>query len=414
MDSTNPNERQTSKRGCFFAVDRKAWHYVCGLGNINPAIAYLIMAWGTGRDNRTTSTSTHAVSTHTRIARSRAKAAIAHLMEAGAVTRIEGGANPRYKIAPAHQIPGLVPVRDPVLGPPDHYFSIDETVMGRVRSGKLIAKKDYAAARALVDDGWLVEVDGKFAIGPGPGPEWIWLPNELIMGAVGVTSPIERVRRTGDVMLLRLLVDIYDVQSLADDGGVPRNVLRQNFSRAEMGRYGEFIIYGFRPDGATLWWDNAVTDCHHRKLTVKEKAAGENEGRDFWRRLNRLLDLGLVEWVPHLVDNYSAESEIIHPYGVGNCESVEDSLGCVAHQAAFAALTTAQRDRAVEHGYRLAPVFAADFAEAQMIGVLRTTYRTKSDLTAAWIAKNAELSEVYVAIYKRLIARITQRAADVA
>ena len=30
MDSTKANEVQPCNRGCFFAVDRRAWHYVCG------------------------------------------------------------------------------------------------------------------------------------------------------------------------------------------------------------------------------------------------------------------------------------------------------------------------------------------------------------------------------------------------
>jgi len=37
----------------FFAVDRRAWARVCALG-LNPAVAYLVVACGTGGDNRTT------------------------------------------------------------------------------------------------------------------------------------------------------------------------------------------------------------------------------------------------------------------------------------------------------------------------------------------------------------------------
>jgi hypothetical protein len=402
----------SAERGRFFAVDRRAWHYVSELGNINPAIAYLVIAKGTGRDNRTTSTSTHAVSTYTRIARSRAKAAIAALIDAGAVRRMESGSRPRYYITPAHNIPGVVPEPGSTLSDDDDWFH--ETLMDRVRKGTPIAKTDLAKAGTLVEEGWLVEDKGKFSLGPGPPPEWIWLPNELVTGAQGETPPIERVRRSGDVMLLRLLVDLYDMQSLAEDGGVRRTVLRQNFARTEIGRCGKFIIFGFRPDDTrTVWW-NDTTRCHRRDLTKKKKADGENEARDFWRRLDRLLDFGLVEWVPHLIDNDSAESEIIHPYGTGNSESVVDQLGHLAHQAALASLTIAQRDRATEYGFHLAPVLAADFRDAQMIGVLVTTYRAKSAATAAWIAKNAEMGETYIPVYERLIATSVERATKAA
>jgi hypothetical protein len=42
-------------RGDFFAVDRVVWSPVCKLGSINAAVAYLVLARGTGGDNRTTS-----------------------------------------------------------------------------------------------------------------------------------------------------------------------------------------------------------------------------------------------------------------------------------------------------------------------------------------------------------------------
>jgi hypothetical protein len=44
--------RSGDGRGGFFAVDRRAWALVCGLG-MNPAVAYLVLAHGTGGDNRT-------------------------------------------------------------------------------------------------------------------------------------------------------------------------------------------------------------------------------------------------------------------------------------------------------------------------------------------------------------------------
>ena len=40
----------------FFAIDRRAWARVCALG-LNAAVAYLVVACGTGGDNRTTSLS---------------------------------------------------------------------------------------------------------------------------------------------------------------------------------------------------------------------------------------------------------------------------------------------------------------------------------------------------------------------
>src|SRR3712207_50432 len=72
--------------GDFFAVDRRAWARVCGLG-MNPAVAYLVLARGTGGDNRTTKWSAKAVKKYTEISRSRAPLAIAELERAKAVVK---------------------------------------------------------------------------------------------------------------------------------------------------------------------------------------------------------------------------------------------------------------------------------------------------------------------------------------
>src|SRR3712207_769637 len=96
--------------GGFFAVDRRARARVCGLG-MNAAAAYLVLARGTGGDNRTTKWSANAIEQRTGISRSRAAKAIADLERAKAVARDPASKRdrPKYKIAPAHEC--LVPER---------------------------------------------------------------------------------------------------------------------------------------------------------------------------------------------------------------------------------------------------------------------------------------------------------------
>ena len=43
----------TGKLTGFFAVDRRTWARVCGLG-LNRAVAYLVLARGTGKSNQET------------------------------------------------------------------------------------------------------------------------------------------------------------------------------------------------------------------------------------------------------------------------------------------------------------------------------------------------------------------------
>lgn len=82
--------------GKFFAVDRFGWVQACDLG-MNPALAYLVLACGTGADNRTTAWSAKAVSTYTGIAWPRARIAINQLETAGLSTK-GSGKKPRRKL----------------------------------------------------------------------------------------------------------------------------------------------------------------------------------------------------------------------------------------------------------------------------------------------------------------------------
>src|SRR4051794_36430469 len=64
-----------SDRGGFFAIDRRAWAEACAAG-MNAAVAYLVLARGTSRDNRTTAWSVQAVEKYTSISRGRAQQAL--------------------------------------------------------------------------------------------------------------------------------------------------------------------------------------------------------------------------------------------------------------------------------------------------------------------------------------------------
>jgi hypothetical protein len=86
--------------GNFFAIDRRRWAQITALG-INPATAYLVLACGSGRDQRTTSWSCHAVETYTGISRTRAKTAVQALVAAEAVRVTSNKAShPQYEILP--------------------------------------------------------------------------------------------------------------------------------------------------------------------------------------------------------------------------------------------------------------------------------------------------------------------------
>lgn len=83
----------------FFAIGLAEWRQACEIG-LNPAVTFLVLASGTGRDNQTTSWSANSVQQYGGIRWERAKPAIEQLIKAGLATLAESStkARPRYKL----------------------------------------------------------------------------------------------------------------------------------------------------------------------------------------------------------------------------------------------------------------------------------------------------------------------------
>ena len=217
--------------GHFFAIDRRSWAAATALG-LNPAVAYIVMACGTGKDNRSTAWSVDAVRRHGGLTLLRSQAAV-RLLSAEGFLRLtnDGGKRPRYDLLPAKDIAATNVSRKPPEG--EWYLRLLE----QVRSGKRIRKGDTLFADRLVADGWLVgSVGAGYAIADAPDerPQWIWLPNSLVLGAGNERPPLRLARETQDVLVLRLLVDLYDGENLAEDGGVSRRLFTRSTTDSKL------------------------------------------------------------------------------------------------------------------------------------------------------------------------------------
>ena len=73
----------------FFGVDRLTWARVCDSDNINEAVAYLVLAQGTGHGNRSTSWSVESLRNYAGMSWSRSKAAIEQLVGKGFIRHAE-------------------------------------------------------------------------------------------------------------------------------------------------------------------------------------------------------------------------------------------------------------------------------------------------------------------------------------
>ena len=111
-----PDEQSKGDSG-FFSVDIGAFRCAATCG-LNPAIAHLILARGTGRDNRITQWSVNAIEQRTGISRPNANKALSLLLDRGIWKKTRGGKHPIYEAVPGNQIPNgaFTPEQQLVLG----------------------------------------------------------------------------------------------------------------------------------------------------------------------------------------------------------------------------------------------------------------------------------------------------------
>lgn len=314
---------ESGARGNFFAIDKHQWSGVCDLG-MNAALLYLVLARGTDKLNRFTHWSANALEKYTGVTRNRAKAARSILLGSRYVAAIRSGKHPRYELP---------------------------------RSSAFIEKKDE-----------------------------IWLPNELVTGARCEAIAIERIRQTGDVMRLRLLVDLYYQQNLVDDCGIARGCVDEVYERKRIAESGIFTVWGF---------SRTAVQC----LPCNEAVSPHCDGEDnlFFERFGTLCDLGLVVMTPYLCESDIPDAEIIHPLNsVFGCED----LSLIIEEAVLRMLPDQYEYETQCHDF-VVPV-PRHFCNVAVVGIAQTRYRPKTNLTAAGKAQHIDRISAYRDAYENM------------
>jgi hypothetical protein len=389
-----------SKAG-FFSVDRGAFR-CAAVGGLNSAIAYLIMARGTGRDNRTTQWSVNAIEKYTGISRPNAAKAVKDLLERGVWIKTRDGNHPIYEAVPGNEIPG---------GP----FTADEkATIAAIRNGKAETCAGALVARGIVQKTevenpsrrsrteWAYQLD-EALIAALTEPFAVWLPNALVDGAANEVAPIERIRQTRCLPALQLLIELYSVQFLPNYGGVPRDLLEVVFDRTKVGQQGPFVVWGFRSKHS-LAAHALFVPFLTGQFTNRDDGTRHDAGMDavFWPAVHTLTDFGLVERVGMLLEGDDDEAEIIHPYAMRGGEPEERELANIAQEAAMAMLTDGQIARSDHQGYHLVPV-QKHIGNATMVEVYRLKYRPHTTATAAWYAQMQQTTAEYRSRYRAMI-----------
>ena len=385
----------------FFTIDRGAFR-CAAVGGLNSAVAYLVMARGTGPDNRTTQWSVNAIEKYTGISRPNAKKAVADLLDRGIWKKTREGNHPIYEAVPGNEIPDA-----PFTG-------VERAAIAAIRHGEAVRDESKAAVEALKARGIIRERNGgrkqtllepsEAAITALVEPLSIWLPNALVDGAASEVPPIELIRQTRSLPALRLLVELYAVQFLPNYGGVPREMLRVIYDRLKIGARGPFVVWGFTKKHLTGSYVLA-RPFFTGKIIRRDDGAHLDAGWDdsFWPAVDILETVGLIQSVGMLLDGDDPEAEIIHPYGVNGGEPAERELARTAHEAAAAMMTEGQLRRAELEGYpHLVPV-QKHIANATLVEVFRLRYRPHTTATAAWYAQMKASTTEWLARYQAII-----------
>jgi hypothetical protein len=411
MSDNAAEANPTRVSGGFFAIDRGAFR-CAAVGGLNVAVAHLVMARGTGRDNRTTQWSVHSIEQRTGISRPNADKAVKALLHRGIWKKIRDGQHPIYEAVPGDQIPG---------GP----FTADEQeAIAAIREGKAVPHESKVAIKALVARGIAKETtprrsrrsysnpydtESSFydlddaAITALTEPLMVWLPNALIDGAADEVAPVELIRQTRSLPAFRLLVELYAAQFLPNFGGVPRELLKVVFDRAKVGEHGPFIVWGFRCNhliaGRRLYGPFLIGQS-----TKEDDGTLRDEGMQvsFWPAVNTLIDLGLVERVGMLLDGDDNEAEIIHPCAVRGGEPTERELAAAADMVARVMVTEGQLSWAEQNNYRLLVPVRKHIAKVTMVKVFRLKYRPHTTATAAWFALMQQTTTQYLDHYRAM------------
>jgi len=412
----------------FFAVDRGAFR-CAAVGGLNAAIAHLIMARGTARDNRTTQWSVHSIEQRTGISRPNAARAVADLVKRGIWKKVRDGKHPIYEAVLGNQVPGGA------------FTAAEQAAIAAIRAGDDPPNESTAAVIALVARGIVEQIalpslrrkrrsySNYYPASPTPSapykldqaaiaaltePLAVWLPNALIDGASDEVPPVELIRQTRSLAALRLLIELYAVQFLPNYGGVPRELLKVVFERAKVGEQGPFVVWGFRPKHMITGLGLARPFLTG-EISTRDDGARLDAGWDasFFPAVQILTDLGLVEKVGMLLDGSDNEAEIIHPYAIRGGEPAERELAATAELAAQTMLTEGQLTWSQDEGYHLVPV-RKHIANAAVVEVFRLRYRPHTKATSAWYGLMQQTTAEYLNQYRALTKDGTKSADEAA
>jgi hypothetical protein len=114
--------------------------------------------------------------------------------------------------------------------------------------------------------------------------------------------------------------------------------------------------------------------------------------------------MGLLEYIPHLMESDSPQAEPIHPFGIGRNgeEQIETEIGAAADAAGREMVPEWDVQKAENDGFEWFCPAARTLPGVQLVGVARLRYRPHTRRTAAWYASLQESGQAAIGHYSKL------------
>ena len=362
------------------------------MGDPDVAAAYLVLAAGTGADNRTSTWSREAINQRTNLNWRKADAAIQKLEAAGLVRWIaKNTRKTRIDLVPVETRIGMGPAA--------------KSVVERIRNGGLPKLSEERVVNEALSKGSIrTDDEGAYSCIKNVGSQPVWLPKSIVGDELGritdETTIVERVRKGRDALTFHLLAHLAHNQNLAELWGIDRYVLGRHFKGETIHQTASMKVIQFSRDQIYMRWT---------KDTAAHKVPDKDEGlRAFFERVQFLEDVGAIEWAYWVAEDDSHDSVLMFPVAlVRHNKLVIDQPETVTGVYGTAA-ACALADRSWQDWEAVAPdhfILSVDrmYRKAAMVGVPMLRGMAKTRNASRWQRERMDLCREWIAVFRAII-----------
>jgi hypothetical protein len=375
--------RKPKSKG-FFALDVHQFSRIRqnGLG-VEEAATYLSLLKSTDQGNVVSSGGINSVMSYSGLTRAEVKRAIRNLESKGLVEALEVERK-RARTADRYNLP--IYDHRPALSPKEHGI-LEAIEAGQQPAGQSgIQAAHRAASKGWIEkrsDGWqIIEHSNTVA----------FIPNSFVGVSEG-HSPLHRLVNGGELGPIMLAAELYQLQNLMDERGVPLDVIRGYFYPGREIGIGNHRLHLMRPgrhkpDRET--GDMGFAQAHNQPWLAKET---------FWDDLSALDAVHVTEW-----SVYSANGKPSDEYGfnrpqrpLGVLRNGRQVLNTPESRPAFMAFLVARLKageqitdslpQLIEEWRTSSPVIAfenASVSHVEGVSILRMAHRAETKNAKVW------------------------------